>query len=744
MSVCFLGKIKATTVFMRVWLPALLGLSAALLPALSWGQSQSDIQTWQKTVQKTLPPSQAGCFQITYPATQWQSCPNVASPANAALPAPALGAAGTIVPQVGGYNQDGSYAGGYVATATGGPISSATGSFTNVTGTTSADAYSLQMNTNIFSLSDPSSTSLCNGSSICMGWVQFGYSDGVIGTGHTLISGNPCPSFTEIFWTQEPDGSDYACYSSVGEYYVGIQPLNTQISVFGQTANGMDTTILYNGQQAYAAVSPSVFKELPEQWQDVEFNVFGYGNGATANFSSGSSLTVKASIDNGTSNAPSCSLSGYTGESNNLYFSSPCCPYPGAADGTLPSIVFSEGSNPDGTNPGINSPACSFSGATFTPTYTLTAGVQGSGGTISPSGSVAAVSGTRKTFTFTPNPGYQASVVQKISVLSPNYAAGDPCGGTFTGNTYTTNPIYANCQVQAQFSPVVTASAGTGGTISPAGATAVTPGQTQTFTLTPNTGYQIASVGGTCGGTLSGTTYTTQPITAPCTVTAVFALYYTVTAYIVDANGIKRSTTSTKSIQAGQTATFVATAPLSSVSGTCGATLSNNNTTITTKPITANCTVIGVAGPLSYTVTASAGTGGTISPSGNVAVASGTTRTFTLTPSANYQVSSVGGTCGGTLSGNTYTTKAITAACTVTAVFAPATYYTVAAYVVDANGIKRSTTSTKSIQAGQTATFGLSAPLSSVSGTCGATLSNNNTTITTKPITANCTVIGVM
>jgi Rieske Fe-S protein len=49
----------------------------------------------------------------------------------------------------------------------------------------------------------------------------------------------------------------------------------------------------------------------------------------------------------------------------------------------------------------------------------------------------------------------------------------------------------------------------------------VDAGATAQFTVTPNSGYQIASVTG-CGGNLSGTTYTTGPITANCTVSASF------------------------------------------------------------------------------------------------------------------------------------------------------------------------------------------------------------------------------
>jgi len=72
----------------------------------------------------------------------------------------------------------------------------------------------------------------------------------------------------------------------------------------------------------------------------------------------------------------------------------------------------------------------------------------------------------------------------------------------------------------------ITASAGAGGTISP-GTVKVAPGTTQAFTVTPNSGYLIASVDGTCGGTLNGTTYTTSPINTACTVVASFSRTFT-------------------------------------------------------------------------------------------------------------------------------------------------------------------------------------------------------------------------
>ncbi|HEY0179108.1 MAG TPA: VCBS repeat-containing protein [Dokdonella sp.] len=70
-------------------------------------------------------------------------------------------------------------------------------------------------------------------------------------------------------------------------------------------------------------------------------------------------------------------------------------------------------------------------------------------------------------------------------------------------------------------------------------------------------------------------------------------------------------------------------------------------------------------------VTSSVGVpAGAIDPSGAQTVNVGTTATFTLTPASGYHIDDVGGTCGGTLSGNVYTTAPVTADCTVIANFA--------------------------------------------------------------------------
>ncbi len=75
--------------------------------------------------------------------------------------------------------------------------------------------------------------------------------------------------------------------------------------------------------------------------------------------------------------------------------------------------------------------------------------------------------------------------------------------------------------------------------------------------------------------------------------------------------------------------------------------------------------------PTTYTVTPSAGAGGSISPDTALPVTSGTSLSLTVAADQGYQVDSVGGTCGGNFSRSTYTTNAILNDCTVVASFSP-------------------------------------------------------------------------
>jgi hypothetical protein len=146
-------------------------------------------------------------------------------------------------------------------------------------------------------------------------------------------------------------------------------------------------------------------------------------------------------------------------------------------------------------------------------------------------------------------------------------------------------------------------------------------------------------------------------------------------------------------------------------------------------------------------VTPSAGTNGSISPSSQQTVNYNATTQFTIMPDPGYHiVTPVGGTCGGSLAGNTYTTNAITANCTVAATFAVDTF-TVSTSAPPNQG--SFTPTSQVVNLNSTATFTVDAKnsyyITSVSGCDGTQFNNIDPTVTTRqyttgPITGNCTV----
>ena len=275
------------------------------------------------------------------------------------------------------------------------------------------------------------------------------------------------------------------------------------------------------------------------------------------------------------------------------------------------------------------------------------------GGAISPS-LKEVTRGESTTFTVTPDSGY------KLYLISG-------CEGSLSGNTYTTGVLNEDCQIRAEFgkkSYMVEALSGTGGSISPT-VRNVIHGETTSFTVTTDTGYSISSVTG-CGGSLSGNTYTTGAITGACTVSATFSN----NTYLVSTNagaGGAISPTS-KSVAYGEKTSFTVTPDtgydISSVTG-CGGSLSGN--TYTTGVITSACTVSASFSSKTYTVIASAGQGGSISPASKT-VNHGDSTSFAITSNSGYSIDTATG-CNGTLNGNTYTTGEIIANCAVSITF---------------------------------------------------------------------------
>ncbi|MDZ7585621.1 MAG: hypothetical protein U0938_12450 [Thiobacillus sp.] len=197
----------------------------------------------------------------------------------------------------------------------------------------------------------------------------------------------------------------------------------------------------------------------------------------------------------------------------------------------------------------------------------------------------------------------------------------------------------------------VTATAGNNGSISPA-TQGVTSGGTASVSATPASGYSAVISG--CGGTQSGNNFTTGPVTANCTVTASFT-NAPVAGTCGSAAGATTTSEPSANLCSSGSASGVSPAT-AAYSWSCAGANGGAN---------ASCTA-----PRAYTVSATAGANGSISPASKDVVGN-TSTTFTVAPATGYAAAVSG--CGGTLSGGTYTTGAITAACTVTASFAQQT-----------------------------------------------------------------------
>lgn len=110
------------------------------------------------------------------------------------------------------------------------------------------------------------------------------------------------------------------------------------------------------------------------------------------------------------------------------------------------------------------------------------------------------------------------------------------------------------------------------------------------------------------------------------------------------------------------------------ISGVTGCGGSLNGSIYLTGPLAADCEVIAIfsGDAITHTVTASAGPGGAISPSGPLAVNEGETMSFVLLPAAGQRTAAVEGSCGGALVDDVFTTAPVTADCSVEARFEPA------------------------------------------------------------------------
>jgi len=268
----------------------------------------------------------------------------------------------------------------------------------------------------------------------------------------------------------------------------------------------------------------------------------------------------------------------------------------------------------------------------------ITASADAEGGTISPSDEVSVNAGADQTFTITPNAGY--SIDQVLVDTAPV---------AVSGNTYTFNNVISAHTISVSFKSVVHAiisSAGPGGTIAPSGNVIVSEGSDQTFKITPNTGYSFDQilVDGKAVTQSSRNAYTFRAVTLPHKIKVSFKAITSHISVIAAAGG-RISPSDDVAVSYGASQSFSITPDpgyaISTVfvDGTIMPVASNNTFTFTN--VTRSHSIMVAFTLITYGITANAGKGGSITPSGDVSVMGGSDQVFKITPNTGYKIDQV-------------------------------------------------------------------------------------------------------
>ncbi len=226
------------------------------------------------------------------------------------------------------------------------------------------------------------------------------------------------------------------------------------------------------------------------------------------------------------------------------------------------------------------------------------------------------------------------------------------------------------------------------GTITPLGATEVSQGNTQVYTLTPNTAYHIDSVfvDGSYVGNASPDTISN--VTSNHTISVKFAINtYTITSSVTGGNGtIAPLGTTNVNYGSNQIYTITPNTGYHIDSVFVDGSYVGNTSPDTIKNITVNHAITVKFASNTFTITSSViGGNGGIAPSGTTTVNYGANQIFTATPNTGYHIDSV--FVDGSYIGNTSpdTINNVTANHTISVKFAINTY-TITSSVTGGNG----------------------------------------------------------
>ena len=357
------------------------------------------------------------------------------------------------------------------------------------------------------------------------------------------------------------------------------------------------------------------------------------------------------------------------------------------------------------------------------------------------------------TFTATPAAGYHIESILRNNV---ELNVADP-EATYTE---TLTNILSDYNYNVVFNPsqyTVTATTGANGLITPAGVTSYYYNSQAVYNVTADLGYYINTL------TVDGVSVILDPATTTAsytftftgenahnhTIAATFArLQYTVTAN-AGAHGTITPGTATYNYGATPTYTITPEAGYGIVDVTIDNASVGAVSSYTFSSLTGNHTIAATFAQYEYTIQASAGNGGTITPSGLISAVHGGTQNFTITPANGYHIAAIYVDGEAAAVANQYTFASIDANHTIHAMF-EANTYTVTVNQPN-NGVI--TPGTMTVAYGATPTFvvtpntGYNVTAITVNGSnviSSAVNTNGVYTYTMAPVTADATVSATM
>ena len=265
-------------------------------------------------------------------------------------------------------------------------------------------------------------------------------------------------------------------------------------------------------------------------------------------------------------------------------------------------------------------------------TITATAG---SNGSISPSGAVTVNTGASQTFTVTPDNGYE---VDTLTV--------DGSTVTPTNNTYTFTNVQANHTIEVTFKlRTFTISAISQGhtTVNPSGVVSVNYGADQTFTFSPEIGYELDKlyIDGV-ETAFSGSSYTFTNVQADHTLEITSKLRsFTIEASSSEGGSI--SPMGNITVEYGSDKTFILEANAGHLLWELTVDGVDRKSEVvddsfTFENVTADHTIHPVWDDIYLIVTATSGPNGSITPTGDVEVIYNGNQIFNLTPNEGYEI----------------------------------------------------------------------------------------------------------